>query len=62
MNCPKCKAEMGFMVTVAPIYFRAYTCPRCGFNDVELCEEITDEFKERFNAFYKEVKKVGKGK
>lgn len=55
MKCPKCNTEMGFMVNVAPIHFKAYSCPKCGFNDVELLEEMTDEFKQRFNAFYKEI-------
>lgn len=57
MKCPKCNTEMNEMLTFLPIRFKAYTCPRCGFEDGELLEKDTPEMRQRFNAFLKEIEK-----
>lgn len=59
MNCPKCKEHMQEILYLAPIHCKSYYCQKCGLEDVELLEEITDEFTQRFNAIFKEIEKMG---
>ena len=60
MNCPKCNCKMEEMLIFAPVHFKAYNCPKCGFNDQKLLEEDTPEMRQRLNSFCKEIEKYAK--
>ena len=61
MNCPKCNHKLNEMLTLVPIYFKAYECPLCGYTDTELLEENTPELQMRLDAFCKEIEKWQSG-
>lgn len=57
MKCPICNTGMDEMLAFLPIHFKAYTCPKCGFEDEELLEKDTPEMRQRLHAFWKVFEK-----